>query len=153
MANSHSNAFFWSHAGQHFEIRDEGEWWAAVPDADWPASRQQLDVVLEDFGFSLAPGAHQAAGGGAPGEGGDSGSRVDDGVGYGDRRQEIVFIGAGMDRAAIEAQLDGALLTAAEMGQYRERYRGQPDPPHAAVLARAQELAAQRPAAAPAALR
>jgi hypothetical protein len=30
---------------------------------------------------------------------------------YGDRRQEIVFIGAGMDRAAIETQLDSALLT------------------------------------------
>ena len=26
MANSHNTAFFWSHAGQHFEVRDEGEW-------------------------------------------------------------------------------------------------------------------------------
>ena len=34
---------------------------------------------------------------------------------YGDRRQEIVFIGAGMDRAALEAQMNAALLTAQEM--------------------------------------
>lgn len=26
IANSHTTAFYWSHAGQHFEIRDEGEW-------------------------------------------------------------------------------------------------------------------------------
>ena len=26
IANGHATAFFWSHAGQHFEIKDEGEW-------------------------------------------------------------------------------------------------------------------------------
>ena len=34
---------------------------------------------------------------------------------FGDRRQEIVFIGAGMDRAALEAQMNAALLTPEEM--------------------------------------
>jgi len=34
---------------------------------------------------------------------------------YGDRRQEIVFIGAEMDRGAIEAAFDECLLTANEM--------------------------------------
>ena len=29
IANSHTTAFYWSHAGQHFEIRDEGEWCVA----------------------------------------------------------------------------------------------------------------------------
>jgi G3E family GTPase len=109
IANSHSTAFFWSHAGQHFEIRDEGEWWAAVPDSDWPGAQAQLDTVLADF------------------DGGE-------GSEFGDRRQEIVFIGAGMDRAAICAQLDSALLGEEEMGKYRERYKAHPDPPHAAVL-------------------
>ena len=28
-------------AGQHFEIRDEGDWWAAVPDDEWPADAAQ----------------------------------------------------------------------------------------------------------------
>ena len=27
MSYSHSSAFYWSHAGQHFDIRDEGDWW------------------------------------------------------------------------------------------------------------------------------
>ena len=30
MSHSHTTAFYWSHAGQHFEIRDEGEWCAAA---------------------------------------------------------------------------------------------------------------------------
>jgi hypothetical protein len=34
---------------------------------------------------------------------------------YGDRRQEIVFIGANMDRKAIELAFDNCLLTASEM--------------------------------------
>lgn len=56
-------------AGQHFEIREEGDWWAAVPDDEWPdAASGQRDIIISDF----APGV-------------------------GDRRQEIVFIGAGMD--------------------------------------------------------
>ena len=47
MSNSHSTAYYWSHAGQHFEIRDEGDWWAAVPESDWPEDQAQKDVVLQ----------------------------------------------------------------------------------------------------------
>ena len=36
---------------------------------------------------------------------------------YGDRRQEIVFIGADMDRAELERRLDAALVTPEEMEQ------------------------------------
>ncbi|KAL4855709.1 COBW domain-containing protein [Chlorella vulgaris] len=105
IANSHTTAFYWSHAGQHFEIRDEGEWWVAVPESDWPEAEAQRRVVLADF---------DAAGD------------------YGDRRQEIVFIGASMDRPAIELQLDSALLSDTEMEQYRSNYAKHPDPPHPA---------------------
>lgn len=103
LANSHSTAFYWSHAGQHFEIRDEGEWWAAVPDSDWPNNPAQREVVLADFDKN--------------GE-------------YGDRRQEIVFIGAQMEEDAISAQLDAALLTDEEMVQYKKQYEHMPDPTH-----------------------
>ena len=27
MDSQHDQAFYWSHAGQHFEIRDEGDWY------------------------------------------------------------------------------------------------------------------------------
>ncbi|EFN50788.1 hypothetical protein CHLNCDRAFT_33359 [Chlorella variabilis] len=112
IANSHTTAFYWSHAGQHFEIRDEGEWWGAVPESDWPESKAQWGVILADFD--------------AEGE-------------YGDRRQEIVFIGASMDRAAIERQLDSALLTDKEMEQYRTNYAKQPDPPRPGLVAMRQQ--------------
>ena len=66
-----------------------------MPDADWPEDGSQRAVIFADF----APGSR-----------------------FGDRRQEIVFIGAGMDETAISAQLDQALLTDVEMGEYDKRY-------------------------------
>jgi G3E family GTPase len=94
ISNSHETAYYWSHAGQHFEIRDEGEWWAAVPKEEWPEEEGPKNSILADF----------------------------DGE-YGDRRQEIVFIGAGMDESAICQQLDSALLTDDEMQQYSSQYK------------------------------
>lgn len=70
--------------------------WAAVPDEDWPQDSAQCDIILADFDQSSA---------------------------MGDRRQEIVFIGAGMDEAAIAAQLDSALLTKDEMTKYLEHHK------------------------------
>lgn len=103
MSHSHTTAFYWSHAGQHFEIRDEGDWWAAVADDEWPTQQAQRDVMLADFDFQN---------------------------GFGDRRQEIVFIGAGMSEEDISKQLDTALLQPAEMSKYVENYKHMPDPPH-----------------------
>lgn len=39
------------------------------------------------------------------------------------RLQEIVFIGAGMDQAAIEKQLDGALVTDDELQRYNAKWQ------------------------------
>ena len=47
---------------------------------------------------------------------------------FGDRRQEIVFIGAGMDRAALERRLDAALVTPAEMVLGVDGWASFPDP-------------------------
>ena len=68
----------------------------ATPDEKWPSRKSQRDLLLEDFD-SEGP--------------------------WGDRRQEIVFIGASMDEAAIMAQLDMALLTNDEMERYEQQYK------------------------------
>lgn len=35
MSHNHMTAYYWSHAGQHFEIRDEGDWCAACQTCFW----------------------------------------------------------------------------------------------------------------------
>ncbi len=47
---------------------------------------------------------------------------------WGDRRQEIVFIGVDMDRTAVEERLQGALLTEEEMNWGPELWLGFDDP-------------------------
>ncbi|AEU34443.1 cobalamin synthesis protein P47K [Granulicella mallensis MP5ACTX8] len=47
---------------------------------------------------------------------------------FGDRRQEVVFIGADMDRAALEAQMDAALLTPEEMAGGPQAWKKLNDP-------------------------
>lgn len=47
---------------------------------------------------------------------------------YGDRRQEIVFIGMEIDRAGMEAQLNAALLNDEEMAGGSEAWKNLPDP-------------------------
>lgn len=66
-----------------------------MPDEKWPREESQRMAILEDF---------------------DSESQ------WGDRRQEIVFIGASMDEAAIALQLDMALLTDDEWRRYEQQY-------------------------------
>jgi G3E family GTPase len=80
-----SVAYYWSHAGRHIELSELGRWWAAVPREDWPEAHHAS--ILEDFDTAS--------------EGGD-------------RRQEIVFIGAGLDEAAIAEALDACLLNDGE---------------------------------------
>jgi G3E family GTPase len=120
MSHSHATAFYWSHAGQHFEIRDEGDWWAAVPAGEWPEDAAQRAVILADF--EPKPSAAAAAA---------SDETISEALAsrYGDRRQEIVFIGAAMDENRICEALDGALLTEAELAKYDKNFSVAPLPP------------------------
>ena len=69
--------------------------WACVSEEEWPNDPNQRQVIISDFDLETK---------------------------YGDRRQEIVFIGANMDETAICQQLDTALLTEEEMIKYEDRY-------------------------------
>ena len=75
------------------------EWWAAVPRDDWPEAHHAS--ILEDFDTE-----------------GDEG----------DRRQELVFIGAGLDEQAITQALDACLLSEDETRAGLEYWRTLPDP-------------------------
>lgn len=77
-----------------------GFWWAAVPRNRWP-DHPEWKAILNRHWHSV----------------------------WGDRRQELVFIGADMDRNAITAALDACLLGETPTINFKpERYRDLPDP-------------------------
>jgi len=93
LSNSHVQMFYWALAGKHFELKQYATWWECVPREEWPEEPKEVSTILKDFE-------------------GD----------YGDHRQELVFIGVRMDRAAIVAMLDECLLTDAEMVSYKQHW-------------------------------
>lgn len=76
----------WSQAGIKAQVKPTGRWWATVPKAQWPDDRRIRGYVKERW---REP--------------------------YGDRRQELVFIGIDVDKAGISTALDACLLTDDEM--------------------------------------
>lgn len=82
--------YYWSHAGGSFELRATGQWWAAIDQSQWPTEGMP-DYVAEDM----------------------SGE-------YGDCRQEIVFIGVGMDEDAITKRMDVALMDDKEFDEFKK---------------------------------
>jgi G3E family GTPase len=81
-------------AGALSKVGPLGTWWAAVPRERWPDHPQARAYVMRNWAEP-----------------------------FGDRRQELVFIGSGMDEAAITAALDGALVgteTAFDPGAFRD---------------------------------
>ncbi|MEC9431528.1 MAG: GTP-binding protein [Pseudomonadota bacterium] len=89
-------------AGALSTVAPLGRWWASVPEARRPDHPQARAYLARHW---QAP--------------------------WGDRRQELVFIGAGMDRSAIEAKLDAALVGTAEEGAERfepRAWAALPDP-------------------------
>lgn len=90
----------WSQAGGMAEYRPAGYWWAAVPESQWPDDKESLDWIH---------------------------SLMDDQ--WGDRRQELVFIGRqDMPRNKIKTMLEEALLTPAEIAQGDMGWLNLPDP-------------------------
>ncbi|NBB98932.1 MAG: GTP-binding protein, partial [Alphaproteobacteria bacterium] len=85
-------------AGALSSVKPLGTWWAAVPRDRWPDHEAARNYMA----------AHWAE----P---------------WGDRRQEIVFIGTGMDWAALKAKLDACLLPQ-DQAQGPDSLPDMPDP-------------------------
>ena len=70
-------------AGAMSTVTPLGSWWAAIPRDRWPVHPEALAEMRRHWAEP-----------------------------WGDRRQELVFIGAGMDKAVLTARLDAALVAA-----------------------------------------
>jgi len=96
----HDRSMYWSHAGKHVGIQAGGPFWASLPRGtmeeffDITQNPKECQRILrEDFVTEE----------------------------FGDRRQELVFIGVDLRQAAIEEALEGCLLTDDEMDEYRQK--------------------------------
>ena len=89
----------WSQAGCIARLDFGGFWWAAVPREHWPQS--------PSFEADLQPNWHPEVG---------------------DCRQELVFIGIGLDESAIRDSLEACLLTDEEFAAGIETWMQLPDP-------------------------
>lgn len=76
-----------------------GQWWAAIDEENWPKDAESLARIHSKWDEET-----------------------------GDCRQEIVFIGQQMDRAALQHRLDACLLSDAEMAAGPAAWAALPDP-------------------------
>ncbi|MFP5383613.1 MAG: zinc metallochaperone GTPase ZigA [Gammaproteobacteria bacterium] len=89
----------WQQAGGIMQHGPAGAWWASIPREHWPQDAETVAIIE---------------------------ARMQEP--FGDRRQELVFIGQGLDREAMVAALDACLLTDEEMARGRDGWRRLPDP-------------------------
>jgi len=99
IASKHDWAYDWSQAGCSVRLDPAGFWWASAPGDEWPEDEDEIAKVKSEY----------------------SGL-------YGDRRQELVFIGNAMDESSIREILDSCLLTDLEFLQGPEFWDGFEDP-------------------------
>lgn len=99
LATRHNIIGFWSQAGEVVNLEAAGLWWDAVPKRDWPDDPEFLREIE-----SVSEGE------------------------YGDRRQELVIIGADMDHTSVRTALDSCLLTDDELALGWKGWRKLPDP-------------------------
>jgi G3E family GTPase len=90
---------YWSHAGESCGAQPFAKWWIDTPFEEWPKDPESLAGLDKVWRTEV-----------------------------GDRRQELVFIGAGMDEALLRRDLSLCLLTDAEMSLGERRWREFDDP-------------------------
>jgi len=87
-------------AGAVCKVSAMGFWWSAIPKSRWPDHDEWRKLMNRHW------------------------SPI-----WGDRRQELVFIGIGMDEGAIRAALDACLVGSSTMPEFdADAWRGLPDP-------------------------
>jgi len=86
LASRMNESGLWSLAGRKSSHQGAGRFWASVDRDHWPEDEELHATILADFEEP-----------------------------YGDRRQELVFIGKGLDQAALTARLDACLLDSSEL--------------------------------------
>lgn len=89
----------WSQAGGALTHQGAGFWWATVADDNMPEDAETLDYLHAIWDRE-----------------------------YGDRRQEIVFIGIDLDQVTLTQRLDECLLTDTELAQGTDAWSRLPDP-------------------------
>ena len=93
----HETAMYWSHAGKHFGITTAGKWWGTITKEKmktfFTLNMKEYERILNEDWASEE---------------------------FGDRRQELVFIGTNVDQTAIIEALDKCLCTEEEMEMYRQ---------------------------------
>jgi len=96
----HDTAMYWSHAGKHFGITAAGKWWGSI-------AREEMEPYFEnnreEYERIMAEDWQSEE--------------------WGDRRQELVFIGTRLDEESIRASLDNCLCTEEEMVEYRAQVK------------------------------
>lgn len=99
LASRPDHAGSWSQAGGIMRHALAGQWWAAVPLEHWPEDPDTIASIHTEWAEP-----------------------------FGDRRQELVFIGQNVDESRLRAELDQCLLTDAELSEGPEAWRRYPDP-------------------------
>jgi len=99
LASRYDYAGNWSQAGAVCRNEMAGKWWDAVPKDKWPENQEWRQNIKKSF-----VGEH------------------------GDRRQEIVLIGMGMDKEKLTAMFDVCLLSSEEMRKGKIGWKQLPDP-------------------------
>ncbi|MFQ3670486.1 MAG: zinc metallochaperone GTPase ZigA [Verrucomicrobiia bacterium] len=99
LATRHDVVGLWSQAGGTAEFRPVGFWWAAAPKHRWPDEEEAVAQILATWERP-----------------------------FGDRRQELVFIGQSLLQGEMREVLEGCLLTDEELSRGPEGWRVMEDP-------------------------
>ncbi len=111
IASRPSVAAMWSQAGGMAEYRPAGFWWAATPKDRWPQDPASVTWIESNMEEP-----------------------------WGDRRQELVFIGQQLPREKMMEELDAALLTAEELSRGMDAWNAILDDPFPSWMASRDEV-------------